>query len=91
MLNPSLHPSSKPRLRWACRRVMLELDVILGPFVEYEYDGLNQHEQQVFERLLESDDPDLFAWLMGHQQSANPEFQAMVEFILERNQIRNQR
>lgn len=91
MLNTSLNASNKPRLRWACRRGMLELDVILGPFVEHEYDALSRHEQQVFERLLESDDPDLFAWFMGHQQSGQPEFQAMVDFILERNQIRNQR
>ena len=91
MLNTSLNTSNKPRLRWACRRGMLELDVILGPFVEHEYDGLNEAEQQVFERLLASDDPDLFAWFMGHQKSKQPEFQAMVDFILERNQIRNQR
>ena len=91
MLNTSLNTSNKPRLRWACRRGMLELDVILGPFVEHEYDALSEQQQQVFERFLESDDPDLFAWFMGHQKSQLPEFQAMVDFILERNQIRNQR
>nr|WP_269765824.1 succinate dehydrogenase assembly factor 2 [Oceanisphaera avium] len=83
--------TNKSRLIWACRRGMLELDVLLAPFVEHEYEGLSPSQQQVFERLLECDDPDLFAWLMGHQSSAQPEFQAMVEFILERNQIRNQR
>jgi len=25
---------SKPKLRWACRRGMLELDILLAPFVE---------------------------------------------------------
>ena len=86
-----LKATNKPRLIWACRRGMLELDVLLAPFVEHEYDGLAEEQQQVFERLLACDDPDLFAWLMGHQAAATLEFQAMVDFILERNQIRNQR
>ncbi|GGB35697.1 hypothetical protein GCM10011502_05960 [Oceanisphaera marina] len=70
---------------------MLELDVILGPFVEHEYDGLTDEHKVVFRRLLECDDPDLFAWFMGHQRSGNADFQAMVDYILERNQIRNRR
>ncbi|MBO1520144.1 succinate dehydrogenase assembly factor 2 [Oceanisphaera pacifica] len=86
-----LNSSDKPRLIWACRRGMLELDVILGPFVEHEYDDLSEGHQATFRRLLECDDPDLFAWFMGHQQSEDADFQAMVEYILERNQIRNQR
>lgn len=83
--------SEKPRLVWACRRGMLELDVILGPFVEHEYDQLSTEKKGVFQRLLEADDPDLFAWLMGHRRAEVNEFQAMVEYILERNQIRNKR
>ena len=83
--------SDKPRLMWACRRGMLELDVILAPFVEHEYDGLPPVQQATFERLLECDDPDLFAWFMGHRSSDDAELQAMVIYILERNQIRNQR
>ncbi|OIN08722.1 succinate dehydrogenase assembly factor 2 [Oceanisphaera psychrotolerans] len=86
-----LNISDKPRLIWACRRGMLELDVILAPFVEHEYDGLSEAHKVVFRHLLECDDPDLFAWFMGHERSKNAEFQAMVEHILERNQIRNQR
>lgn len=83
--------SDKPRLMWACRRGMLELDVILAPFVEHEYDGLTSVQQATFERLLECDDPDLFAWFMGHRRSEDAKLQTMVAYILERNQIRNQR
>ncbi|PSJ42715.1 succinate dehydrogenase assembly factor 2 family protein [Zobellella endophytica] len=86
-----LNTSDKPRLIWACRRGMLELDVILMPFVEHEYDGLGEEHRAVFRRLLECDDPDLFAWFMGHDSSQDAALQAMVEFILERNQVRNQR
>ena len=38
-----LTPSEKSRLKWACRRGMLELDVIFMPFFEHEFDGLGGH------------------------------------------------
>lgn len=76
---------NKPRLRWACRRGMLELDVLFMPFVEESYDALNSEDKDVFERLLECQDPELFAWFMGHEKCEDPELNRMVQFILERN------
>ena len=32
----------KRRLKWACRRGMLELDVLFEPFVEQAYDELSE-------------------------------------------------
>lgn len=74
------------RLKWACRRGMLELDVLLEPFVERHYLGLTAEQQQAFERLLKEDDPDLFAWFMGHEVCPDKQLAAMVALILERNQ-----
>ncbi|HAU4912655.1 TPA: succinate dehydrogenase assembly factor 2, partial [Aeromonas hydrophila] len=54
-----LSPIEKSRLKWACRRGMLELDVIFMPFFEHEFDGLSEAEQQTFIRLLECEDPEL--------------------------------
>lgn len=76
---------NKPRLRWACRRGMLELDVLFMPFVEKSYDALSSEDKDVFERLLECQDPELFAWFMGHEKCEDPELNRMVQFILERN------
>ena len=42
------------RLRWQCRRGMLELDVILLPFVEEDLSRLDERLQRGFARLLES-------------------------------------
>ena len=56
---------NKARLKWACRRGMLELDVLFIPFVDEAYDELTSKEQHIFERLLTEQDPDLFAWFMG--------------------------
>ncbi|MAD74199.1 MAG: succinate dehydrogenase assembly factor 2 family protein [Rheinheimera sp.] len=77
----------KPRLRWACRRGMLELDVLLAPFVEDGYDALSLQQKRDFERLLAADDPDLFAWFMGHAKSSDPALQALINVILDRVRV----
>ncbi|MGQ8365084.1 succinate dehydrogenase assembly factor 2 [Glaciecola sp. 1036] len=69
------------RLKWACRRGMLELDVLLMPFVEQAFDDLSYQQKVVFEKLLTSDDPDLFAWFMGHQKCPQPDFAQMIETV----------
>ena len=61
--------NNKARIHWACRRGMRELDISIMPFFEYEYDTLSDADKQLFIRLLENDDPDLFNWLMNHGRS----------------------
>lgn len=78
---------SKPKLRWACRRGMLELDVLLAPFVEEGYDALTEQQKADFERLLACDDPDLFAWFMGHNRSDDAAIQALIELIVNRVRV----
>ncbi len=75
------------RLKWACRRGMLELDVLFMPFVEQGFEELDYAQQLVFERLLTCDDPDLYAWFMGHQKCQDPELASMVSHILSRVKV----
>ncbi|RUO25832.1 succinate dehydrogenase assembly factor 2 family protein [Aliidiomarina minuta] len=77
----------KNRLRWACRRGMLELDVLFAPFVEDAYDELTDEQKAVFRRLIICDDPDLFAWFMGHQKCPDPELASMVQLMLSRVKV----
>jgi len=77
----------KRRLRWACRRGMLELDVLFTPFVEEAYDDLTEEQKAVFRRLITCDDPDLFAWFMGHKPCPDPELADMVAFMLSRVKV----
>lgn len=77
----------KPRLRWACRRGMLELDVLLAPFVEEGYDALPDADKYHFERLLACDDPDLFSWFMGHARTEDSDIQRLVAVILDRVRV----
>ncbi len=79
---------TKAKLRWACRRGMLELDVLLLPFIDDDaYDALPEDKKRVFQRLLTSDDPDLFAWFMGHQKCEDQELKDMVKIILNRVRV----
>ncbi len=80
-------PVNKARLKWACRRGMLELDVLFIPFVDEAYDDLSPEKQRVFERLLTEQDPDLFAWFMGHAVCEDQELNDMVQFILNRVKV----
>lgn len=73
--------SIPPNLRWACRRGMLELDVLLGNFLEEAFLQLNHEDQQNFINLLENNDQDLFVWLTGKDTAADPIVAAMIEKI----------
>lgn len=74
---------NKNRLRWACRRGMLELDLILGPFVEGPFELLEESYQLRFEALLECEDQNLFLWLMKRGQPDSPDLQRIVRIIHE--------
>ena len=78
---------NKARLKWACRRGMLELDVLFMPFVDEAYDELSTKDQFIFERLLTCQDPELFAWFMGHEVCEDTELNQMVQFILKRVKV----
>ena len=78
---------NKNRLKWACRRGMLELDVLFEPFVEAAFDSLPDAQKLAFMRLLECDDPDLFAWVMGHEECKDPELKHIVEVVVNRVKV----
>jgi len=65
--------AERNRLRWRCRRGLLELDVLFDRFLETEYDRLGLNERRAFEALLELPDQLLLDWLSeGHQPPNEP-------------------
>lgn len=70
------------RMRWAARRGMLELDLILEPFVTSRYAQLDQQDRHWFQQLMLCEDQDLFAWLMLRGTPSNEELSGIVEQIL---------
>ena len=74
------------RLRWRCRRGMLELDLLLLPFFDEVYRELSAERQQAFILLLEQEDPDLLQWFSRKSEPEDPSLQALVNFMLKRVQ-----
>jgi antitoxin CptB len=74
------------RLFWHSRRGMLELDVLLVPFVREVYPSLNDVDRALYVRLLTCEDQDMFGWFMQRGESEDPELQRMVRMILDRVQ-----
>ena len=71
------------RLRWLCRRGMLELDLMLAQFLDNCFLELPAKEQGQFEELLQATDVDLFAWLLGSLPPPNAEVALLLQKIRE--------
>ena len=74
------------RLYWHSRRGMLELDVLLVPFVREVYPHLSQADRDCYRNLLECEDQDMFGWFMERSESEDPELLRMVRMFLDRVQ-----
>jgi antitoxin CptB len=74
-LNPrsSLHdPVVLERIRWRCRRGLLELDIVLGRFVERHYAGLDDAGRAGFDALLDMPDTELWDMITAGRGKAPP-------------------
>lgn len=71
----------KKQLYWACHRGMLELDLMLIPFLEHRYSHLSAIEQQTFEDLLHFPDPEIYSWLTQKGSPDDAKLKAMVNEI----------
>ncbi len=74
------------RLWWHSRRGMLELDVLLLPFLEEVVRDLPEEDQQRYKRLLDCEDQDLFNWFMQKSRPEDKDNAYMVDMILNRVQ-----
>jgi len=66
------------RIRWQCRRGLLELDLVLERFLRENSGQLTSMELDMFCRLLAAPDNDLWDWISGRADSYDP---ALTELI----------
>lgn len=78
MIKSNTGKYNKSKVRWACRRGMLELDKILINFCEQEFDNLSDNKKQSFIDLLEYNDTELNSWLIGDEIPAAGQLQDLV-------------
>jgi antitoxin CptB len=69
------------RLRWQCRRGMLELDYVLERYLDEHYTDVDDSERQRFQELLTAQDPELQAWLLNGEPHPDPSFHPLVARI----------
>lgn len=74
------------RLWWHSRRGMLELDVLLIPFLEEAYPSLPEEDQQRYHKLIQCEDADMFEWFMQRSEPEDPDLKRIVRMILDRVQ-----
>jgi antitoxin CptB len=74
------------KMWWHSRRGMLELDLLLLPFVTDKLAELDDSQQKIYHRLLEQEDQDLFSWLIEKEVAPDSELIQMVQQILANNE-----
>ena len=63
----------RDRIRWHCRRGMLELDLTLNKFVERHLARLEPAKLAAFNALLARTDPELLDLVMGRAEAIEPD------------------
>ena len=69
------------RIRWHCRRGLLELDLVLSKFLEKHYPLLDEQQKSVFKDLLELPNNDLWDLLSGKQVATDAETKELIKLF----------
>jgi antitoxin CptB len=68
------------RIRWRCRRGLLELDIVLARFLDRRFGELDAAGREVFNELLDEADNDLLDLALGRAEPA-PRYRAVVDML----------
>lgn len=68
------------RVRWRCRRGLLELDIVLGRFIK-QYPDLGIEQRLEFDLLLDMPDTELWDKISGKQPAAHKEQELLLALI----------
>lgn len=69
------------RLRWQCRRGMLELDELLQSYLNRRYSHADASERNAFHVLLKYPDQEIFDFFFGALSPADPKLRNVIEHI----------
>jgi len=79
----------KKKILWQCRRGLWELDQILLPFVENDFEHLNKEDQLLFQKLLQYEDIELFDIFVNKIDPIDNEFRNLTVLIIDKH-MKNQ-
>jgi antitoxin CptB len=69
------------RSYWRSRRGLLELDLLLPPFVRARFAELTDAQRDALQRLLECEDQDIWDWFQQRSAPDDPELAELVQLI----------
>jgi antitoxin CptB len=73
--------NTEARLRWQCRRGMLELDELLQSYLDRGYASADANEQDAFRALLTLSDQELFDYFFGALAPLDAQLRNVIEHI----------
>jgi len=69
------------RIRWHCRRGMLELDLVLARFLDRHFGDLSPSQKEAFKALLEYPDNDLWDLVAGRMEAGPGDATAVLALL----------
>ncbi|CAK0855445.1 unnamed protein product, partial [Prorocentrum cordatum] len=85
---PSPLEARRKKMLWRAKsRGWLEIDVLMGTFAAKRLPGFDEQKLDLFEEVLELENPDLFKWFTGQTPvpsellDSNPVMAEMMEFV----------
>ena len=72
----------KKKILWQCRRGLWELDAILIPFVEHNFDYLDSNNQNLFKELLSYEDVEVFDLLVNQKEPVDTSIKPLADIII---------
>ena len=72
---------NRGRIRWQCRRALLELDLVFTRFLERDFDRLSDDQLADLDDLLRCDDYDIWALVNGSKACEVDRWQEMIGLL----------
>lgn len=73
--------SELDRVRWRCRRGLMELEIILDHFLQAHYATLSEAEHAAFNELLTYQDADLWSLVSGETNEAEETKSQLINLL----------
>jgi antitoxin CptB len=73
------------RMAWASRRGLLELDLLLNPFMAERYSTLTAELKDDYRRLMACEDQEILNWILAREAPGDESLNLITASIREHN------
>ncbi len=76
---------NRGRVRWQCRRALLELDLVFTRFLERHFDRLDDDQLADLDDLLRAEDHEIWAMVNGSKACVVDRWKPLIDLLSERD------